>query len=67
MKINKEVVAKYIAEESNYSRTPWEMLIALIKHFEHSIKDIESYEGLPDEVKQYIPEYIFEELTTCNN
>ena len=65
MKINnKDALANYIAEESDYGRCPYTLLRTLIDHFEYSIKDIKSYEELTDEEKQFMSESTFELLTT---
>lgn len=64
MRINKDSLANYIAEESNHGRIPWKLLVTLIKHFEYSIKDIHSYDELTDEEKQFISRDIFRLLTT---
>lgn len=64
MRLYKDSLANYIAEESNHGRIPFEMLTTLIKHFEYSIKDINSYDELTDEEKQFISSDMFRLLTT---
>lgn len=64
MKININEVADYISEVSNYDLFTYESLIMLVKHFEYSIKGINSYEELTNEEKQFISEDIFRFLTT---
>lgn len=67
MNINKEALTEYISEVSNYDLMAYEALATLVSHFEYSIKDVNSYEELPDDLKLIINKRVFEFLTTWGN
>lgn len=56
MKLNKKARFNIMLEWESFQQM-------LLKHFEYSIKDINSYEELTEEEKKMIPEWLFDRVT----